>query len=498
MGRNSNNTVVKNVANCLVHAPDLVQHGSKPRREIGKDIKEKENIKKYLRQYSASVMYQPNQAFIGNITPQELADIERPWYKTKGSEKQVKKMLIGKFGEIMDQLSFYMLLKFADVLEPPLFEIKVSMTKYLLQEWKNITSNFVVNGFDLDRLQTTPDEIIEGKIRDGSALAIVNGDKVIGCFNRDNRAEGRDDENLMAHHLLENLCNKASGALAMKWLFHREGMTPDKVDFIISCGEEACGDRYQRSGGGMAKAIGEMCGCVNASGIDIKNFCAAPSSAIITAASMVKAGLYENIVVVGGGSLAKLGMKYKAFVGNDMPILDDCLSSMAILISKDDGKSPVIQMESGTVGKASIGSSKSDEKVYKDIILKPLKALGLKMTDIDRYAPELQNPEIMEFAGSGDVAKKNYRKIAAMAVISKQLEKKEMNSFIEKIGMPGFAPTQGHIPSAVPYLAHALEEMKAGKITRAMFVGKASLFLGRHTSIYDGVSFILKRNLNAK
>ena len=296
----------------------------------------------------------------------------------------------------------------------------------------------------------------------------------------------------------ENLCNKASGALAMKWLFHREGMTPDKVDFIISCGEEACGDRYQRSGGGMAKAIGEMCGCVNASGIDIKNFCAAPSSAIITAASMVKAGLYENIVVVGGGSLAKLGMKYKAFVGNDMPILDDCLSSIAILISKDDGKSPVIQMESGTVGKAAIGSSTSDEKVYKDIILKPLKALGLKMTDIDRYAPELQNPEIMEFAGSGDVAKKNYRKIAAMAAISKQLEKKEMNSFIEKIGMPGFAPTQGHIPSAVPYLAHALEEVKAGKITRAMFVGKASLFLGRHTSVYDGVSFILKRNHNAK
>ena len=89
-------------------------------------------------------------------------------------------------------------------------------------------------------------------------------------------------------------------------------------------------------------------------------------------------------------------------------------------------------------------------------LLKPLQSLGLKCRDIDRYAVELQNPEIMEYAGSGDVAAKNYRKLAALAVRSGELEKGEMKAWIKAIGMPGFAPTQGHIPSAVPYLGHAL------------------------------------------
>ena len=55
-------------------------------------------------------------------------------------------------------------------------------------------------------------------------------------------------------------------------LLERAAIGPDAIDFVISCGEEATGDRYQRGGGGLAKAIGEMCGCVNASGMDIKNF----------------------------------------------------------------------------------------------------------------------------------------------------------------------------------------------------------------------------------
>jgi betaine reductase len=286
--------------------------------------------------------------------------------------------------------------------------------------------------------------------------------------------------------------------LALSWLLHREQIAPEKVDFLISCGEEACGDRYQRGGGGMAKAMGEMCGCSNASGMDIKNFCAAPASAIITAAAMVKSGLYRRVVVIGGGSLAKLGMKFQSFLKQDLPILDDCLASTALLISEDDGLSPIIRLDPGAIGKVPIGAGTTDESVFRHYLLKPLEALGLKCTDIDRYAAELQNPEIMEFSGSGDVASKNYRKIAAMAVLAKQLEKSEMNSWIEKVGMVGFAPTQGHIPSAVPYIGHAMEAMRRGEIKRAMFLSRASLFLNRCTNLLDGVSFILQRNPKLK
>jgi betaine reductase len=116
------------------------------------------------------------------------------------------------------------------------------------------------------------------------------------------------------------------------------------------------------------------------------------------------------------------------------------------------------------------------------------------MTDIDRYAPELHNPEIMEFSGSGDVAHKNFRMIAAMAVRAGAIGRPDMQAFIEKIGMTGYAPTQGHIPSGVAYIGHALEAMRCGKMRRVMILSKASLFLNRLTALYDGVSFILEAN----
>ena len=198
--------------------------------------------------------------------------------------------------------------------------------------------------------------------------------------------------------------------------------------------------------------------------------------------------------MVGGGSLAKLGMKFEPFLSHQMPILDDCLASMAFLISRDDGSSPIILLKPGAVGKVPIGASTSEESVYRSYLLEPLVNMGLNFTDIDKYAPELQNPEITEFSGSGDVAGKNYRKIAAMAVLSQAIDKKDMKRWIESIGMPGFAPTQGHIPSAVPYLGHAVEAMKRKKIHRVMFLAKASIFLNRCTNLFDGVSFIVERN----
>jgi hypothetical protein len=36
--------------------------------------------------------------------------------------------------------------------------------------------------------------------------------------------------------------------------------------------------------------------------------------------------------------------------------------------------------------------------------------------------------------------------------------------------------------------------MEQGKLNRVMIVGKGSLFLGRLTNLFDGVSFILEKN----
>lgn len=85
--------------------------------------------------------------------------------------------------------------------------------------------------------------------------------------------------------------------------------------------------------------------------------------------------------------------------------------------------------------------------------------------------------------------------IAAVGVLRKEIERKELPNFVSEKGVPGWAPTQGHIPSGVPYLGFAVDDMTSDSgVNRAMIVGKGSLFLGRMTNLFDGVSVILERN----
>ena len=104
----------------------------------------------------------------------------------------------------------------------------------------------------------------------------------------------------------------------------------------------------------------------------------------------------------------------------------------------------------------------------------------------------MHNPEITEPGGSGDVPRTNYRTLAAMAVMRGEITREDMDDFTSSRGMPGFAPTQGHIPAGVPYLGHAHRAMRAGEVDRAMIVAKGSLFLGRMTQLVDGVSFVIE------
>jgi betaine reductase len=114
------------------------------------------------------------------------------------------------------------------------------------------------------------------------------------------------------------------------------------------------------------------------------------------------------------------------------------------------------------------------------------------MTDVDRYVTEMHNPEVTEPAGSGDVPSGNYKLIAGLAALKAAIPRGEMARFIAERGMPGYAPTQGHIASAVCYLAHACAAMREGRMRRALFMAKGSLFLGRLTELSDGVSVLIE------
>jgi betaine reductase len=77
-------------------------------------------------------------------------------------------------------------------------------------------------------------------------------------------------------------------------------------------------------------------------------------------------------------------------------------------------------------------------------------------------------------------------------VLNGQLPRDGIDAFERDHGMPGYVPTQGHIPAALPYLAHARQAMRDGQMQRAMFVAKGSLFLGKMTNLADGMSVLIE------
>ncbi len=190
-----------------------------------------------------------------------------------------------------------------------------------------------------------------------------------------------------------------------------------------------------------------------------------------------------------------MGLNAKDHVKKGLPVLEDMLGAFAVHIAENDGSSPIIRTD--VVGRHTIGSGASPQAVMQAIVANPLDKAGIALKDIDTFSVEMQNPEITEPAGAGDVPKANYKMIAALGVMRKDFERSELDSVVERISMPGFAPTQGHIPSGVPFMAHCKDLIEAGKYNRVMIVGKGSLFLGRLTNLFDGVSFVVEKNSGA-
>lgn len=424
--------------------------------------------------------YPPNQVYIGNLHPDRLHDIPQPWYEHPIRDAS----RFGTFGEILPEDAFYGWIKMADD-----FDLVWLTPDFTARTKERISGqSFLAESAVKKMGDGVPLDKIMERIEKDAALPLYSKGSVVGLVRRDHDA----DDSLKAHVLMENLFAKASGALAMFHLFRRAQIEPSQVDFILSCSEEAVGDRYNRGGGSLSKAIGEMCHCVNASGHDIKAFCAAPIHALVDAACLVEAGVFERVVVVGGGCLAKIGMKYTGHLKNNMPVLEDVLAGLSLLITKDDGVNPIIRLDS--VGKHNIGAASSQQEIMTSLIVKPLDRLGLKMTDVDKYATEMHNPEVTLPAGSGNTPLMNYKIMGALAAIRKEIDRTAIDTFVRERGMPGFSPTQGHIPAAVPFLGHALEEMRQKRLKYAMFVAKGSLFLGRMSQLSDGLSFLLEAN----
>jgi betaine reductase len=475
--------VMKAAGYVLVHTPDMILHNGTTQTTERAANPESEYLKKlpeHLRTFEQVVNYAPNQTYIGNLTPEALGMLEKPWVgvDVPGSNR------FGKFGEIMPQVEFIAMLKLADVFD--LVKLEKSFSDMAKAQY---SKHRFAKEEDLKRIGDGDSiELIEELVKVHHAEAIYNDGKLVGCVKKAHDV----DVNLTSHVMFENLVVKASGILAFQHLIANNNINPLDIDYVIECSEEACGDMNQRGGGNFAKSIAEMGGAMNATGSDLRGFCAAPTHALITAASLVKAGTYKNVVIVAGGATAKLGMNGKDHVKKGLPILEDVLGGFAILVSENDGVSPILRTD--LVGKHNVGTGSSPQAVITALVTMPLDKGNLKITDIDKYSVEMQNPDITKPAGAGDVPEANYKMIAAIGVKRGELERAQLGEFVEKHGMQGWAPTQGHIPSGVPYAGYAIDDLTTGTFNRAMIVGKGSLFLGRMTNLFDGVSIVVERN----
>ncbi len=474
--------VFKNASFILVHAPDMVLHNgttaamekyTNPHSDFVKQLE------KSLRTYDDVVTYAPNQVFIGNKAPEFLETLEMPW-----CSQPIEGERYGKFGEIMPQDEFIGMMKMSDSFD--LVKLTRTFTQKVVEKLKGqaIFSDF---DFSVFKEGEETDAII-AMINDEHAEGLFHNGVLVGCIKKAHDS----DTNLNAHIMFENLVVKASGVLAVNHLMQQADVPKEAIEYVIECSEEACGDMNQRGGGNFAKAIAETCGFVNATGSDTRGFCAGPTHALINAAALVKAGVYKHVVVVGGGATAKLGMNAKDHIKKGVPVLEDCLGGFAVLVSENDGISPVVNTD--LVGRHTVGTGSSPQAVITSLITMPLDKSGLKITDIDKYSVEMQNPDITKPAGAGDVPEANYKMIAALGVKRGELERSSLTTFVKEHGMPGFAPTQGHIPSGVPYIGFAIDAMKKGDLNRVMIVGKGSLFLARMTNQFDGVSFVMEAN----
>jgi betaine reductase len=407
----------------LAHAPGLVRYGSKPSRDIARDVAVLDTIRSHLRSYEQAVAYPPNQAFLGHLHPDDLTSLSKPWFTTSGQAERW-----GPHGEIMPEESFYGLLKICDAFD--LVQLEAGFVEEIRPALKShpllTTGDLAALGPGLSTAELAA--LLE---RSPQALALeLRSGRRIGLIH----AAHDVDTSLAADVLLENLCCKATAVMAMRTLLAQQQIDPNTIPYLLNSGEEAVGDRYQRGGGNLAKAVAEMSHCQLATGVDIKGFCCGPVHALMLAGSLVSSRVYDQVAVIGGCSLAKLGMKYQGHVKHDQPVLEDVLAGAAIIVRADDGRSPLLRLDA--VGRHTVAAGSSQKAIFEHLVSQPLSDLGLRFSDIDKYATELHNPEVTEPAGSGKLPLLNNRVNAGHAPMPKEIERSEVPNFVATPGKP--------------------------------------------------------------
>ena len=109
-------SVIKGAGYILVHTPDMVIHNGTTQtteRIVNPESEYLKELPSHLRSFEQVLSYYPNQVYIGNATPDELAEIPQPWHDKECPCHE----RYGQFGQMMPQEEFLLLLQACDVFE---------------------------------------------------------------------------------------------------------------------------------------------------------------------------------------------------------------------------------------------------------------------------------------------------------------------------------------------------------------------------------------------
>ena len=109
-------SVIKGAGYILVHTPDMVIHNGTTQtteRIVNPESEYLKELPSHIRSFEDVLSYYPNQVYIGNVTPDELAEVPQPWCdKTCPSNGR-----FGQFGQMMPQEEFLLLMQACDVFD---------------------------------------------------------------------------------------------------------------------------------------------------------------------------------------------------------------------------------------------------------------------------------------------------------------------------------------------------------------------------------------------
>src|SRR5436309_15010044 len=112
---------------------------------------------------------------------------------------------------------------------------------------------------------------------------------------------------------------------------------------------------------------------------------------------------------------------------------------MAVDVVADDGRSPELCLDAAMVHR--IDDSGAGHHMYGALAQAPLRTLGLRLSDVDRFAVELHNPDITAPSRSGDVPGTNYTTPAALAAGAGGTSREQRPATLPATDLTRFCPT---------------------------------------------------------